>query len=88
MIPIWLLVVAAIFIYGTSCHEQKHFLHIHTNVKDTQCECNQALPQQLTSLKSCVMELLYRKGYSTEIKPKLFIVGSLFLEELSITKPS
>ena len=29
-IPIWQLVVAAIFTYGTSCHEQKHFLHIQT----------------------------------------------------------
>ena len=38
MIQLWLLVVmvAAIFMYGTSCHEQKHFLHLHTNVKNTQ----------------------------------------------------
>ena len=70
------------FIYGISCHEQKHFLHIQTNVKHKQCERNQHL------LKSYVMELLYRKDYSTERRPKLLTLGSLFMEELSITKPS
>ena len=39
-------------------------------------------------LKSYAMELLYRKDYSTESGPKLLILGSLFLEEFSITKPS
>ena len=39
-------------------------------------------------LKIYVLELLYRKDYSTESRPKLFILDSLFLEEFSITKLS
>ena len=47
-----------------------------------------AVNQSQHLLKSYVMELLYRKDYSTESRPKLLILGSLFLEEFSITKPS
>ena len=42
-------------------------------------------------LKSYVMELLYRKDYSTESpesRPKPLLLGSLFLEEFSVKKPS
>ena len=39
-------------------------------------------------LKSSVMELLYRKDYSTESRPKLLSLGSLYLDGFSITKPS
>ena len=34
------------------------------------------------------MDLLYRKDYSTESRPTLLILGSLFSEEFSITKQS
>ena len=34
------------------------------------------------------MELFYREDYSTEPKPKLVILDSLFEEEFSITEPS
>ena len=47
-----------------------------------------AVNQSQHLLKSYVMELLYRKDYSTESRPKLLILGSLVLEEFSITKPS
>mgnify|MGYP001799318593 CR=1 FL=1 len=33
------------------------------------------------------MELLCRTDYSTESRPKLFILDSLFFDEYSITKP-
>ena len=35
IILMWLVVVTAIFINGTSCHVLKHFLHLNTNVKHT-----------------------------------------------------
>ena len=47
-----------------------------------------AVNQSQHLLKSYVMELLYRKDYSTESRPKLLILDCLFLEEFSITKPS
>ena len=47
-----------------------------------------AVNQSQHLLKSYVMELLYRKDYSAESRPKLLILDSLFLEEFSITKPS
>ena len=36
-----------------------------------------AVDQSQHLLKSYVMELLYRKDYSTESRPKLFALGSL-----------
>ena len=47
-----------------------------------------AVKQSQHFLKINVMELLNRKGYSTATRPKQLILGSLFLEEFSITKPS
>ena len=47
-----------------------------------------AVNQSQHLLKSYAMELLYRKEYPTESRPKLLIVGSLFLEEFGIKKPS
>ena len=47
-----------------------------------------AVNQSQHLLKSYVMELLYRKDYSTESRPKLLILDCLFLEEFSLTKPS
>ena len=47
-----------------------------------------AVNQSLHLLKSYVMELLYRKDYFTQTRPKLLILGSLFLEEFRIKKPS
>ena len=47
-----------------------------------------AVNQSQHLLKSYVMELLYRKDYSTESRPKLLILDCLFLEEFSIRKPS
>ena len=74
IIPIWLMLVAAIFMYGTSCHEQKHFLNIYTNVKHTvsvlPCVTT-AVNQSQHLLRSYVMELLYRKVYSTESRPNV-----------------
>ena len=47
-----------------------------------------AVNQSQHLLKGNVMELLYRKDYSTERRPKQLTLGSLFLEEFSITKLS
>ena len=47
-----------------------------------------AVNQSLHLLKSYVMELLYRKDYFTQTRPKLLILGSLFLEEFRIKKLS
>ena len=49
MIPIWQLVLAAIFIYGTSSHVQKQLPLLCTNVKHTQCKLNHTRPQQYTN---------------------------------------
>ena len=42
-----------------------------------------AVNQSQHLLKSYAMELLYRKEYFTESRPKLLILGSLFLEDLA-----
>ena len=47
-----------------------------------------AVNQSQHLLESYVMELMYRNDYSAESRPKLLLLGSLVLEEFSITKPS
>ena len=91
IIPIWQLVLAAIFIYGTSSHVQKQLPLLCTNVKHTQCKINHTRPQQYTNnitfWKAMWWNCCIGRTTPQKVRQTAFL-DSLFLEEFSITKPS